>query len=139
MATIGIDYQAPDWSIVLPVGISFYTFQTMAYSLDVYLKRAAPAKSFLDFALFVTFFPQLVAGPIVRPTQLIPQFKLPKVASRQQLTWGFALITLGLFNKIVIADGMLSQAAETGIRRQRNAAPAGCMAWHTCFCRSDFL
>ena len=66
---------------MLPVGISFYTFQTMAYSLDVYLKRAAPAKSFLDFALFVTFFPQLVAGPIVRPTQLIPQFKLPKVAT----------------------------------------------------------
>jgi len=112
MASIGIDYQAPDWSIVLPVGISFYTFQTMAYSLDVYLKRAKPAKSFLDFALFVTFFPQLVAGPIVRPTQLIPQFKLPKIATRQQLTWGFALITLGLFNKIVIADGLLSQAAE---------------------------
>ena len=112
MATMGVDYQAPDWSIVLPVGISFYTFQTMAYSLDVYLKRAKPAKSFLDFALFVTFFPQLVAGPIVRPTQLIPQLKLPKIATREQLTWGFALITLGLFNKIVIADGLLSQAAE---------------------------
>jgi len=113
MATIGVAYQAPDWNIVLPVGISFYTFQTMAYSLDVYLRRAAPAKSFLDFALFVTFFPQLVAGPIVRPTQLIPQFRLPRVATPAQLGWGLSLMTLGLFNKIVIADGMLSTASDT--------------------------
>jgi alginate O-acetyltransferase complex protein AlgI len=97
---------------VLPVGISFYTFQTMAYTLDVYLKRAAPAKSFLDFALFVTFFPQLVAGPIVRPTTLIPQFRLPRVATMAQLKWGLALMTIGLFNKIVIADGLLAGAAD---------------------------
>ncbi len=113
MAAIGVAYQAPEWNIVLPVGISFYTFQTMAYSLDVYMRRAAPAKSMLDFALFVTFFPQLVAGPIVRPTQLIPQFRLPRVATAQQLGWGLGLMTLGLFNKIVIADGMLSKAADT--------------------------
>ncbi len=112
-AAVGFDYQPPAWSIVLPVGISFYTFQTMAYSLDVYLKRAEPAKSLLDFSLFVTFFPQLVAGPIVRPTQLIPQFAEPRRATNQQLTWGFGLITLGLFNKVVIADGMLSKAADT--------------------------
>jgi len=112
MAAMGVAYEPSDWSIVLPVGISFYTFQTMSYSLDVYLRRSAPAKSLLDFSLFVTFFPQLVAGPIVRPTQLIPQFEKPRVASGQQLSWGFALITLGLFNKIVIADGLLSKAAE---------------------------
>ena len=112
MATMGVDYQPPAWSIVLPVGISFYTFQTMAYTLDIYLKRAAPAKSFLDFALFVTFFPQLVAGPIVRPTHLIPQFRLPRVASATQLQWGLALITLGLFNKIVLADGFLGPASD---------------------------
>ncbi len=73
-AAVGIEYQPAAWSIVLPVGISFYTFQTMAYSLDVYLRRAKPADSLLDFSLFVTCFPQLVAGPIVRPTDLIPQF-----------------------------------------------------------------
>jgi alginate O-acetyltransferase complex protein AlgI len=112
MTSLGVAYQPPDWNIVLPVGISFYTFQTMAYSLDVYLRRAAPAKSFLDFALFVTFFPQLVAGPIVRPTQLIPQFRLPRIATREQLAWGLGLITLGLFNKIVIADSLLSTAAD---------------------------
>ena len=113
MSAIGLNYQAPDWNIILPVGISFYTFQTMAYSLDVYLKRAKPTDSLLDFSLFVTFFPQLVAGPIVRPTQLIPQFKVPKVATKSQLTWGLGLITLGLFNKIVIADGLLSEAADS--------------------------
>jgi alginate O-acetyltransferase complex protein AlgI len=111
-ATIGIDYQPPEWNIVLPVGISFYTFQTMAYSLDVYLKRAEPSKSFLDFALFVTFFPQLVAGPIVRPTHLLPQFAKPRVATPQQLYWGLGLMTIGMFQKIVVADGLLAPAAD---------------------------
>ena len=108
MATFGIDYQVPEWSIILPVGISFYTFQTMAYSLDVYFKRAEPSKSFLDFALFVTFFPQLVAGPIVRPTHLLPQFEKERKATRNMLIWGLGLITLGLFQKVVIADGILA-------------------------------
>jgi len=112
MASVGIAWETPGWEIVLPVGISFYTFQTMAYSLDVYLGRAEPADSLLDFALFVTFFPQLVAGPIVRPTHLIPQFAQPVRASRRQLLWGLGLVTLGLFQKIVIADGMLAPASE---------------------------
>ncbi|NNF66118.1 MAG: MBOAT family protein [Gammaproteobacteria bacterium] len=112
MALAGIEWQAPGWDIVLPVGISFYTFQTMAYSLDIYLKRAEPAKSFLDFTLFVTFFPQLVAGPIVRPTHLIPQFAVPRVASLQQLGWGLGLMVLGIFQKVVVADGLLAPAAE---------------------------
>lgn len=112
MGTFGISWQAASWNIILPVGISFYTFQTMAYSLDVYLRRAEPADSMLDFSLFVTFFPQLVAGPIVRPTHLIPQFAEPKQAGQQQLLWGLALMTLGLFEKIVVADGALAPAAE---------------------------
>ncbi len=111
-AMVGVDYQAPDWNIILPVGISFYTFQTMAYSLDVYLRRAEPSKSFLDFALFVTFFPQLVAGPIVRPTHLLPQFATPRVATSKQLHWGLGLITIGLFQKIVVADGLLAPVAD---------------------------
>ncbi|MCV6604999.1 MAG: MBOAT family protein, partial [Porticoccaceae bacterium] len=112
MAWFGIDYQVPEWSIILPVGISFYTFQTMAYSLDIYLNRAKPAKNFLDFALFVTFFPQLVAGPIVRPTHLIPQFEKAKKASKSMLIWGLGLMTLGLFQKVVIADGALAPASD---------------------------
>jgi alginate O-acetyltransferase complex protein AlgI len=84
----------------------------MAYSLDVYLRRAEPSKSFLDFALFVTFFPQLVAGPIVRPTHLLPQFATPRVATPKQLYWGLGLMTIGLFQKIVVADGLLAPTSD---------------------------
>ena len=111
-SSAGIDYQPPKWDIILPVGISFYTFQTMSYTLDVYLRRARPARSFLDFALFVTFFPQLVAGPIVRPTDLLPQFAAPRTATRQQVLWGLMLMTIGLFEKIVLADGLLAPVVD---------------------------
>ena len=67
MASVGVAYHPAHYDIVLPVGISFYTFATMSYTLDVYLRRAAPAQNLLDYALFVTFFPHLVAGPIMRP------------------------------------------------------------------------
>jgi alginate O-acetyltransferase complex protein AlgI len=112
MAALGIPYQPPHSEIVLPVGISFYTFATMSYTLDVYLRRAAPAQNFLDYALFVTFFPHLVAGPIMRPTELVPQFAQPRQASGDQLRFGLALMTLGLFNKVVLADSFLAGAAE---------------------------
>lgn len=111
-ASLGIAYQAPAWSIVLPIGISFYTFETISYSFDVYLRRAAPAKSFLDYALFLTFFPHLVAGPIVRPTDLIPQFAEEKRATRQQVLWGLLLMTLGLFEKVVAADALFAPVAD---------------------------
>ena len=111
-ATVGIDYTPPEWNIVLPIGISFYTFVTMSYTLDVYLRRARPGKSFLDFALFVTYFPHLVAGPILRPTDLLPQFERESRPTRQQLRWGLMLMTLGLFNKIVIADGLLAPVVD---------------------------
>ena len=112
MASLDIAYVPPEWNIVLPVGISFYTFVTMSYTLDVYLGRSKPIKSPLDYALFVTFFPHLVAGPIVRPTQLVPQFYEPKQANRDQMLWGIGLIILGLFEKVVIADGGLASAAD---------------------------
>ena len=112
MRTIGIEWVPPEWNIVLPVGISFYTFQTMAYSLDVYLRRERPAPSFLDFALFVTFFPQLVAGPIVRPADLVPQFAEPRQATFRQLAWGLGLMSLGLFEKVVVADTLLAPSAD---------------------------
>jgi len=112
MQSIGIDYVPPNWDIVLPVGISFYTFQSIAYSMDVYLHRAQPTRRFLDFALFVTFFPHLVAGPIVRPTLLIPQFEHPRRANRAQLIWGLGMMTLGLFEKVVLADGFLAPVVD---------------------------
>jgi alginate O-acetyltransferase complex protein AlgI len=71
---VGIDFQARPMDIILPMGISFYTFQTMSYTIDMYYKKIQPARTFLDFALYVTFFPQLVAGPIVRAKDLVTQF-----------------------------------------------------------------
>ena len=112
LVPLGIHYAPPKFDIVLPVGISFYTFATMSYTLDVYLKRATPARHFLDYALFVTFFPHLVAGPIMRPTELIPQFATPRRAGANQICFGLALMILGLFQKIVLADGFLAPAVE---------------------------
>lgn len=111
--TVGVHYRPPASNIILPVGISFYTFATMSYTLDVYLRRAAPARNFLDYALFVTFFPHLVAGPIMRPTELVPQFAEPRRASARQLCFGLALMTLGLFEKVVLADSLLARAADS--------------------------
>ena len=76
---------------MLPVGISFYTFATLSYTLDVYLRRAKPADNFLDYALFVTFFPHLVAGPIMRPTELVPAVRATPRVSADQLRFGLAL------------------------------------------------
>jgi alginate O-acetyltransferase complex protein AlgI len=99
--------------IILPMGISFYTFQTMSYTIDIYQRKIQPARTFLDFALYVTFFPQLVAGPIVRAKDLITQFYEPKRASANQFIWGLFLLTLGLFQKVVLADVMLSGASDS--------------------------
>ena len=112
MNGLGVDYQPPAFSIILPVGISFYTFATLSYTLDIYLRRAEPAKNFLDYALFVTFFPHLVAGPIMRPTELVPQFEQARAATRPMLGFGLSLMILGMFQKIVLADGFLGPAAE---------------------------
>jgi len=127
-ASAGVTYRAPDWNIVLPVGISFYTFATLSYTLDVYLKRAKPAKSFLDYALFVTFFPHLVAGPIMRPTELVPQFAEPRRATPHQLYFGLALIILGLFQKVVLADGFLGPVVEK-VYDAREGVPMMLDAW----------
>ena len=127
MAQMGWAYQAPAASIVLPVGISFYTFATMCYTIDIYLRRAQPARSFLDYALFVTFFPHLVAGPIMRPTELVPQFAQPRKATPAMLQFGLFLITLGMFQKIVLADGFLAPAAEKVFDTQ--ALPGLVDAW----------
>lgn len=127
MAGIGVAYQPPAFDIVLPVGISFYTFATMSYTLDIYLRRAQPARSFLDYALFVTFFPHLVAGPIMRPTELVPQFAEARRATPDMLRFGLALMTLGLFQKIVLADTFLARSAE--MVYDGRAIPGALDAW----------
>lgn len=111
-SSIGFDFIPVKADIILPVGISFYTFQTLSYTLDMYKRRSRPEGSLLDFSLFVTFFPQLVAGPIVRPEELLPQFKRPHQASQSQFMRGLLLLSLGLFMKVVMADTMLASSAD---------------------------
>lgn len=111
--TYGYGYQSQPMDILLPMGISFYTFQTMSYTIDMYKKDGKPAKTFLDFALYVTFFPQLVAGPIVRAKDLVTQFYEEKRATAKQFIWGLFLLTIGLFQKVVLADTLLADNSDT--------------------------
>lgn len=97
-------YTVPELKILLPVGISFYTFQTLSYTIDVYYQRQKPETHLGIFALYVAFFPQLVAGPIERSTNLIPQFHQKQRVDAQRVASGLRLILWGLFKKIVIAD-----------------------------------
>ncbi|WP_250432811.1 MBOAT family O-acyltransferase [Hanstruepera flava] len=110
--TMGIEFEALPMDIILPMGISFYTFQTMSYTIDMYKGKIEPARTFLDFALYVTFFPQLVAGPIVRAKDLITQFYEEKRATANQFFWGVFLLTIGLFQKVVMADTLLSSTSD---------------------------
>ena len=98
--------------IILPVGISFYTFHTLSYTIDVYRGELKPVKSLRDFALFVAFFPQLVAGPIVRARNFLYQLESPPTPVPGRFSWGLFLMTLGLFQKVVVADTLLAPTAD---------------------------
>lgn len=98
--------------IILAVGISFYTFQTMSYTLDVYHKKLKASDNFVEFAAYVSFFPQLVAGPIERAKALLPQFERARGFDVQQAISGLRLIIWGLFKKVVIADSLAPQVNE---------------------------
>ena len=96
------------WTLnfILPVGISFYTFQTMSYTIDIYRKKLEPTKDFISFASFVSFFPQLVAGPIERASNLLPQILKKREFQYEQVNQGLKLILWGMFKKVVIADSL---------------------------------
>ncbi|MCA8992786.1 MAG: MBOAT family protein [Planctomycetaceae bacterium] len=106
LAQMGIDPAFARLNILLPVGISFYTFQTMSYTIDVYRRSLKPLDSFIDFALYVAFFPQLVAGPIERGTALAPQMTRKTLATWAGIRFGVWLCLKGVFKKAVIADNM---------------------------------
>ena len=108
LAAVGVIYSPPAFDIILPIGISFYTFQTMSYTIDVYRNKISPTRDLLDFSLYVTFFPQLVAGPIVRADEFLPQCKTRKRLSLAGVVIGISLIIWGLFQKTVLADGLFS-------------------------------
>jgi len=103
-ASLGVEMHPVTMQIILPVGISFYTFQTLSYTIDIYRKRIEPSRDLVSFAAFVAFFPQLVAGPIERASNLLPQFLRPRSFSYADSTEGLRQILWGMFKKVVIAD-----------------------------------
>ena len=102
----GVAFSWHAWTIILPVGISFYTFQSMSYTIDIYRKEIEPVRRFSDFMLFVSFFPQLVAGPIERAKHLLPQILHPRILTLERFYAGCYLIFWGLFEKVFVADNL---------------------------------
>ena len=99
-------------SVILPVGISFYTFQSLSYAIDIYRGEFEPTDRFFDFALFVSYFPQMVAGPIERARHLLPEFQTARVITLEQSARGLYLIMLGMFKKVAIADGVAPSVSQ---------------------------
>lgn len=113
LEALGVDWAAPTLQVVLPVGISFYTFQSMSYVIDVYRRRIEPSPSLVEFATYVAFFPQLVAGPIERAEHLLPQYGRARACpDRDAVESALALILLGLVRKVVIADTLAPIVAD---------------------------
>ncbi|HVF70851.1 MAG TPA: MBOAT family O-acyltransferase [Chthoniobacterales bacterium] len=112
LARGGIQYKPPHLDVFLPIGISFYTFHSLSYTLDIYRGVMRPTRSLRDFTLAVSFFPQLVAGPIVRAGDFLPQLEAPPLPQKGRFLWGLLLMTLGLFEKVVLADTLLSGSAD---------------------------
>jgi alginate O-acetyltransferase complex protein AlgI len=106
LATFGMGASPFTLNIVLPVGISFYTFQSLAYTVDVYRRQVEPCRSLSNFALYVSYFPQLVAGPIERANQLLPQLLRPRTVTAAGVGSGLHLMAIGFFKKVVIADNL---------------------------------
>jgi D-alanyl-lipoteichoic acid acyltransferase DltB (MBOAT superfamily) len=121
LGLLGVRFRAAAPGIVLPLGISFYTFETISYLVDVYRRKIKPWDSLLDYALFLTFFPHLVAGPIVRAGDFLPQCLEPRQATSRQMGWGLSLLALGLFEKVVLADGLLAPVADRVYRAAARA------------------
>ncbi len=127
VAEFGFQWQITDPGLILPMGISFYTFQTLSYTLDVYFKRIKPWQDFRDYALFVSFFPQLVAGPIVRARDFLPQTQKQRHINQTIFSTGVALFVIGLVQKTVLADGMFAPMVDQVFARSAEADAAS--AW----------
>jgi alginate O-acetyltransferase complex protein AlgI len=121
VGSIGIQFQPATPDIILPLGISFYTFETISYLIDVYRGRIKAWNSFLDYALFLNFFPHLVAGPIVRASDFLPQCATPRRATIAQLGWGLSMLVIGLTEKVVLADAMLAPVADKVYQKTQQA------------------
>ncbi|SDU35960.1 MBOAT family O-acyltransferase [Halopseudomonas salegens] len=108
---LGVGYTPQYFDVILPIGISFYTFHSLSYCIDVYRRKFPPVANWRDYALYVSFFPQLVAGPIVRWSEMREQIEQPRSVDITMLGIGVLLIVLGLFQKVVLADGIFAPVA----------------------------
>lgn len=120
---IGFTTEFKTLNVILPVGISFYTFHGLSYIIDIYKKRIAPERKFVDYSLFVSFFPLLVAGPIERATHLLPQIVKPRNFSYTQAREGIRLILWGFFKKIIIADALAPTVNEIFLNYENYNTP----------------
>jgi D-alanyl-lipoteichoic acid acyltransferase DltB (MBOAT superfamily) len=136
LTALGLEAHRPTLSVLLPAGISFYTFQTLSYTLDVYRGQLKPRTSLLDYLLFVSFFPQLVAGPIERASRLLPQFERCRRFNLQDQLAGLRLILWGAFQKLVIADTLAPYV--DGIFALERPGPALVWAGTAAFCLQLF-
>jgi len=123
LRALGFEVHDPVLNIVLPLGISFYTFETISYSVDVYRRTIEPERDFLSYACFITYFPKLIAGPILRAYQLIPQLKNPARLSLTDVTEGTRRIVIGLFLKVGLADN-ISPLVSDGFMQPTSALSA---------------
>ncbi len=105
---LGLEVHAPTLDLLLPIGISFYSFEAISYAVDVYQRKTEPARSYLDLLLFITFFPHLVAGPIVRARDFLPQLETPRKVTVSSVVIGLQWIVIGYFMKIGVADNLSS-------------------------------
>ena len=123
--TLGIEHSVAALNIYLPVGISFFTFQTMSYTIDVYRERLDARSNFIDYMVFVSFFPQLVAGPVERAENVLPQLEKRRSLDWENVRSGFALALWGAFKKVVVADTIAPYVDLVFIHN----APSGAMVW----------
>ncbi len=125
----GTSLRLPEVNLILPMGISFYTFQTLSYTIDVYRGVLTPLRSFPRFLLFISFFPQLVAGPIVRASEFLPQLPRPRRLHARVFYQGVWLVVLGFFLKMVCADNLAAYVDEFWDRGARSGADASFALW----------
>ncbi|MBS0486734.1 MAG: MBOAT family protein [Proteobacteria bacterium] len=137
-ALVGVRYVPAPMDIILPIGISFYTFHSLSYCLDIYRGKFAPTRNWRDYALYVAFFPQLVAGPITRFTQMREQIENPRRTTREGMAWGCALLVLGLFEKCVLADTVFAPVADAFFNAVDGASAAAAWSGTLAFCGQIF-
>ena len=130
LASAGVSMPLRHLEVVLPIGISFYTFQSMSYVIDVYRREITPTRNLVQFATFVSFFPHLVAGPIMRPTSLLPQVATQRRFNLHQFYDGWYLIFWGLLKKVVVADN-LALDRQRPLRALAARSTAACACWRS--------